>query len=127
MQEDCVCLFTLLEKKKRVEESPGRAPSSLSSAHHRNTNKVGVTPDPEGAWTREGPITGPESKQENQTPGTHLARYRWLGLILSQIYKQDPRATAGILHLFNNTILAAADDDTELTKDIKKRVIPEYF
>ncbi len=31
-----------------------------------------------------------------------------------------------VLHLFNNTVLAAADDDTELTKDMK-RVILEYL
>ena len=31
-----------------------------------------------------------------------------------------------VLHLFNNTVLAAADDDTELTKDMK-RVVVEYL
>ncbi|RXN30789.1 zinc finger BED domain-containing 1-like protein [Labeo rohita] len=31
-----------------------------------------------------------------------------------------------VLHLFNNTVLAAADDDTELTKDMK-RVLLEYL
>ena len=31
-----------------------------------------------------------------------------------------------VLHLFNNTVLAAAEDDTELTKDMKK-VILEYL
>lgn len=31
-----------------------------------------------------------------------------------------------VLHLFNNTVLAATDDDTELTKDMKK-VILEYL
>ncbi|KAF0022863.1 hypothetical protein F2P81_024844 [Scophthalmus maximus] len=106
MQEDCECLFTLLDKKKSVEGSPGRAPSSLTSAHHRNTNKVGVTPDddPEGAWTRVGPITDALSGEE----------------YVSVSYIKP------VLHLFNNTVLTAADDDTELTKDMK-RIILEYL
>ena len=82
--------FHTCNRRKELKKSQAEQ-SSLTSTYHRNTNKVGVTSDddPEGAWTREFPITCTESK--NQTPGAHLARYRCLG-----ICKQDLQPTAGI-------------------------------
>ncbi len=105
---------------KRVEESPGRAPSSLSSAHHRNTNKVGVSQrvlEQEKALSQ---VLKADRKTKHLVPtwqDTDVLESisRTLGPLLEftdALSGEDYVSVSYIkpvLHLFNNTVLAAAD------------------